>query len=384
MSSLSSRLVRSPNLVAYWKDGAFVLEEFVRRRPITAAPYTILLLAAFDEPRTIGEVVRDFPQYEPHSVEKGVRSLARLGFLVATDRKRRPRNLLSVWKDSFPAIYYQSTCRDGLYATTPAQKLKYVQEVRAESPPPPPHKNYRGRVEVPLPRNGSGPATAVMEVLRGRRTTRDFGKKSIPFSDFAAVIRGTWGQTGWIDAGPLGRLITKTSPSAGARHPIECYVIAWRVEGLRAGLYHYSVRKDRLERLRLGDFRKEAVAFASGQRWIGGAAFLCVMTAVTDRVFWKYRTADAYRLFFLDAGHLAQTFSLLATERRMGPFSTAAMQESLIEPFCGLDGIAEFPVYLCGAGVPIRHPSRPVRASDPIPSSPRPRVEDPAPLRPSY
>ena len=76
------------------------------------------------------------------------------------------------------------------------------------------------------------------------------------------------------------------------------------------------------------------------------------MTAVFSRTLWKYRLENAYRSLWLDAGHLAQTFSLLATSRGLGPFTTAAMQDSRIEKLIGLDGIAEFPVYLCGAGVP--------------------------------
>ena len=369
MKPRSSRLVRNPNLIAYWKEGSFVVEDFARRRQITAAPFVVLLLAAFDEPRTIREVAGDFPQFEGPSVAKEARSLARIAFLVKVKGRRRPRSLFGVWRDSFPAIYFQSVTRDVLYVTAPAEKRRYVESMLSRSPQPPLHKDYRGRKEISLSRNSRGPRIPLTDVLSWRRTVRDFGRAKIRLDDFSAVIRGTWGQTAWLDAGPLGRLIGRTSPSAGARHPIECYVLAWRVEGLPEGVFHYSVRKDCLECLRLGDFRSEAVRMASGQRWIRGAAFLCVMTAVADRVFWKYRLADAYRLFFLDAGHLAQTFSLLATERQLGPFTTAAMQESRIERVLGIDGIEEFPVYLCGAGAPLRRGSSPLMASDPISSS---------------
>ena len=76
------------------------------------------------------------------------------------------------------------------------------------------------------------------------------------------------------------------------------------------------------------------------------------MTAVPQRLFWKYPSAGAYRLLFLDAGHLAQTFCLLATALGLGPFTTAAIRHSRIEKLLGLDGIGEFPIYVCGAGVP--------------------------------
>ena len=54
----------------------------------------------------------------------------------------------------------------------------------------------------------------------------------------------------------------------------------------------------------------------------------------------------------LDAGHLGQTFSLLATAIALGPFTTGAIQQSKIERLLKIDGVTEFPLYLCGAGIP--------------------------------
>ena len=58
-------------------------------------------------------------------------------------------------------------------------------------------------------------------------------------------------------------------PSAGALYPLELYVVAHRVEGLPAGIYHYAVRAHRLERLKLGDFRAALVAAGLGQDFLG-------------------------------------------------------------------------------------------------------------------
>ncbi|HKC26222.1 MAG TPA: nitroreductase family protein, partial [Thermoanaerobaculia bacterium] len=55
----------------------------------------------------------------------------------------------------------------------------------------------------------------------------------------------------------------------------------------------------------------------------------------------------------LDAGHLAQTFLLLAAEAGLGGFVTAALQHDEIERRLGLDGLAEFPLYLLGAGASV-------------------------------
>ena len=72
------------------------------------------------------------------------------------------------------------------------------------------------------------------------------------------------------------------------------------------------------------------------------------------RTLQKYQMESAYRVLWLDAGHLAQTFCLLATSRSLGPFTPAAIQDTFLENLIGLDGVKEFPVYLCGAGAPAK------------------------------
>jgi SagB-type dehydrogenase family enzyme len=183
---------------------------------------------------------------------------------------------------------------------------------------------------------------------------REFRRRPIAFADLSALVGGTWGRTGTNVGGIFGNLMVKTSPSAGSLHPIECYVLAWNVRGLEPGLYHYDVRGNELRRLRRGRFRAEAVRAASGQSWVGRAGFLCIMTAVVARSLWKYDDEVTYRTLWLDAGHLAQTFCLLATARGLGPFTTAAIQDSYIEKLNGLHGVGEFPLYLCGAGIPAK------------------------------
>jgi SagB-type dehydrogenase family enzyme len=315
-----------------------------------ATPPLVSLLHLFGTPRPLDSVDSYFP---PASEVRGiVRRLVRLGFLIPF-RRSAANEMLSVWRESFAAAYFHSMTCDVVYAATPRKKEAYFLDRLALAPQPAPYKSYRGAQRIRLGKPGlAAAALPIGETLQLRRTVRKFGRRPMGFDDFSLLLGGTWGQTGWLDAGLLGRLVGKTSPSAGARHPIECYVLVWNVEGIPPGLYHYGVQNDTLERLRRGDFRDEAVRFASGQSWIRRASFLCVLTAVVGRVFWKYGSSDAYRLFFLDAGHLAQTFALLATARGLGAFTTAALQETRIQKFLGIDGVREFPLYLCGAGTP--------------------------------
>jgi hypothetical protein len=48
------------------------------------------------------------------------------------------------------------------------------------------------------------------------------------------------------ESGAGAYAVLKTSPSGGARHPIEAYVLVRRVTGIRPGVYHYSVKRHAL------------------------------------------------------------------------------------------------------------------------------------------
>jgi SagB-type dehydrogenase family enzyme len=348
-----SRLVRNPELLFGWSGRELFVEDLGTGDRTVISAETVLLLDLFGGPRSAASAAGAFSDYERESVLAGIRKLQRFGLLVPEREQRRRISRIKAWKENLASAQYHLASRDIRYVTNPAAMDSFLRARLAAERPPPRFKRYRSASQRRLPRGSEPESAAGLErILAERRTVREFARKPVAFEDLAAVMRGTWGRTGWLDAGALGRLALKTSPSAGSLHPIECYVMAWNVRGLRPGLYHYDVGADGLSRLRGGDFRDAAVKAASGQRWVARAGFLCVMTAVFERTLWKYQLESAYRVLWLDAGHLAQTFCLLATSRGLGPFTTAAIQDTFLEKLIGLDGVKEFPVYLCGAGVP--------------------------------
>ncbi len=353
-----NRLVRNPDLLISWSEGELFVEDVRTGESFAVSPEAILLLDSFKGPRAPAAVAGALPDYDRRSVLRSVARFRRLGLLIPEREGRRRLSRIRAWKGNLASVRYHLASRDIRFVTSPAAVDRFLEARLAAERPAPRFKRYRGAKGWRLPRGSAPEKAALEEVLAARRTVREFGREPVSLADLAAVVRGTWGRSGWLDAGEFGRLLLKTSPSAGGLHPIECYVLAWNVSGLPAGLYHYDVASDELRRLRSGDLRAAAVRAASGQRWVGRASFLCVMTAVFERTLWKYQIESAYRVLWLDAGHLGQTFCLLATSRGLGPFTTAAIQDTFLEKLIGLDGVREFPVYLCGAGVPARRPRR--------------------------
>ena len=348
-------LLRNPNLLVSWKGGRVAVKNLESGTGVLGTSDLVELLGRFATPLSEKAVAREFERYDKRSVATAIRRLRALGFLLPVAEAARRTAHIDAWKQNVASVGYHVATKDISYMTRKAATDSFLRSRLSAERQPPKFKRYRHATSRKLPHVAFSPdAAALRRILQARRTVRRFSRSAVSFGALAEILRGTWGLTGYLDAGVLGRLSTKTSPSAGARHPIECYVLAWNVANLRKGLYHYDVRADELRRLRAGDFRAEAARMASGQEYVSRSAFLCVMTAVFGRTLWKYVFENAYRVVWLDAGHLAQTFCLLATSLGLGPFQTAAIQDSYIEKLIGLDGIKEFPVYLCGAGMPAK------------------------------
>ncbi|PYL08979.1 MAG: hypothetical protein DME33_05300 [Verrucomicrobia bacterium] len=123
-------------------------------------------------------------------------------------------------------------------------------------------------------------------------------------------------------------------------------------KGLRAGLYHYHPAHHCLKMISRKATREKAQLYCAHQDYVRNAAALFPMTAVFPRAMWKYRHARAYRVVSLDAGHLCQTFCLVATWLGLAPFCTAALKDTLIEKDLGIDGIRESILYVTGVGFP--------------------------------
>jgi SagB-type dehydrogenase family enzyme len=346
-------LARHPDLLFCWSRGRLLARNLETGTTVLGGAEIAATLGLFDEPISPAAAAAKLPLYATQSIRRWIEELRRLGFLIPAKEARRRVSRIEAWNQNLASAQYHVAARDLPYLKTPLAIDSFVRRRIRVGRRPRASKRYANAVRRELPGNFAEEGSADLErTLLARRTVRNFRQVPVPLEHFARILRGTWGRTGTIDGGLLGPLMTKTSPSGGSLHPIECYVLAWNVRDLRPGLYHYDARAGDLRLLKRGDFRKAAVQAASGQRWVGRAAFLCVMTAVFERTLWKYHLENAYRILWLDAGHLAQTFCLLATARGLGPFTTGAIQDTFIERLLGVDGVSEFPVYLCGAGVP--------------------------------
>ena len=171
----------------------------------------------------------------------------------------------------------------------------------------------------------------------------------------SSLLKATFGVQKWGTVKGQGKVALKTSPSAGARHPIEAYLIANNIEGVAAGVYHYDAAAHRLITISKGMSGRRLKRLLANQDYFAGAAAVVVMTAVFARTMWKYPSSRAYRAILIDAGHLGQTFCLVATALGLAPFCTMAFREADVDPLLKLDGVNESAMYVVGVGQRAKH-----------------------------
>ena len=202
-------------------------------------------------------------------------------------------------------------------------------------------------VELPKPRSeGEFPT-----VLRARRTWRRFSKTPIMKRDLATLLGLTSGIQQWVTSKPRD-LALKTSPSGGARHSIETYVVVRDVAEVKPGIYHYAPDRHVLEKIRGPVQVKRMRQYLPNSGYFAGASAMVFFTTMFERILWRYHYSRAYRAALVEAGHLCQTFCLTATWLGLAPYCVMALADSLIEHDLRIDGIRESVLYAAGVGRP--------------------------------
>ncbi len=337
---------------AYWDNGDLRIVNYLARRTFSANPIVLEVIRFFFSPRTIREAMLEFDSYARDSVGEAIFELIEYQLLLESDSAESARDELldSSWKPWLPEGGFHFLTKDAPYVGGD-WTIEQIMRTFPNTPAPPLFKKTQGAESISLPFHELE-TDSFYQTLHARRTQRKFSEAEVPLENIAKLLRTTWGVQRYVDTEEFGPLPLKTSPSAGARNPIEVYLMALRVTGLHAGLYHYDARDHALEIVCGEATPRLARAYCADQPFVADSSALFIMTAVFARTMWKYHHPRAYRVVLLDAGHLGQTFCLTATRMGLAPFCTAALKDSLIEKDLGIDGISESVLYVTGVGMP--------------------------------
>lgn len=345
------RFRRSPHLVFYWRGDSLVACNYATRVTAAATPLVCELLDLCAGWTTLDQLL------VASNVDRSVllEIVGRLVSLTMLERSGQPvdprvkaMNGLAHWNPE--AGFFHASTRDVPF-TSPRRAAQLARVETRKVPRPAFVKRYPGLATIDLRRPDVDGEFA--EVLRARRTWRRYSSSPVELDELAIVLGFTAGVQHWVRAGKI-QMPLKTSPSGGARHPIECYVVARAVRGLKPGVYHYAPDRHALERLGGPVPIERMRAYLPNSGYFANGSAMVFFTAVFKRILWRYPYSRAYRAALVEAGHVCQTFCLTATWRGLAPYCVMGLADTLIERDLGIDGISEAVLYAAGVGRPPR------------------------------
>jgi len=193
-------------------------------------------------------------------------------------------------------------------------------------------------IRLPAPRRDG--EISLERALASRRSVRRYAERSLRLGEMSQLL---WAVQGKTDDRGL-----RTAPSAGALYPLEVFLAAARVSGLKAGIYRYLPDEHALSKVSEGNRGEDLRRAALNQRPVAEAAAVVVIAAVYER------TADRYgdrgsRFVHMEAGHAAQNLLLQAEVLGLGAVPVGSFNDKSIKDIIG-GRPDELPLYLIPVG----------------------------------
>ncbi|HXF39394.1 MAG TPA: SagB/ThcOx family dehydrogenase [Blastocatellia bacterium] len=222
---------------------------------------------------------------------------------------------------------------------------------------PSPFKIYPDIEPMPLPRTLVQTMAPALSVITATEHETDDAKE-IDLARLSSVLYYSAGVTKHKTyAG--GELYFRAAACAGALYPVETYVVCGEIEGMAAGVYHFSPGDFALRKLRDGDLRGVLARATSDEAHVVAAPVTLIYTAMSWRSTWKYRDR-AYRYHFWDNGMIAANALALAAAHELPAAVVMGFVESDVNKLLGIDGEQELVLSLLPLG----------SSHDPLPDCP--------------
>jgi SagB-type dehydrogenase family enzyme len=234
------------------------------------------------------------------------------------------------------------------------QYLEHCNDILATQPPGCSRANITPNERIDLPAPSALIQDCLTSALTQRKTCRSFTGAAISLNDVSTLLYLSFGylherRKDRDDSIAPGLDARRSSPSGGGLNACEGFLLVQSVSGLAPGIYSYHPTEhalsavNSLPEIPLGQL-------LCGQHFINNLPLGLFITARFDRLWWKYEHSRAYRMAFVEAGHLSQTFQLVATALGLNTWLTGAFADDQIETLLKLENSAEQPLFFVGCG----------------------------------
>lgn len=158
--------------------------------------------------------------------------------------------------------------------------------------------------------------------LQNRRSVRKYADEPLSLEEVSQLL--------WAAQGIISKGVYRTAPSAGALYPLEIYLLAGEVDGLRTGIYKYLPSGHQLLEVSSQDQRGDLYLAALKQDPIRQAPIVIVFAAVYQRTQVKYGDRAA-RYVDMEVGSATQNVYLQATALDLGTVFIGAFSDEQVK-----------------------------------------------------
>lgn len=343
----SPRLRASRSIIAVPQPGLggdqILFYNFLTQCAAHCSREALFWISEFADWHAVEQVAAGLPNMDRREIDAQIEALLDNSILIAehSAEHKLDDSFVEKWEWGLAAGLYHFSMLNNIWMP-PEEGIRRQQE-RAENETPPPLYWRDGNNAIQCPSPDLSSIEQVLRLMRSRRTNRVDGDPAITLAALTDCLYAGMAIIGEVET-PTGKLPLQMTPAGGARNPFEAFVLARNVEGLDAGVYHYSAAQHTLacisERLpeRLGDI-------IAGQDWADAKPALILLVGVLERLMWKYEDPNAYRVALIEAGHKGQNIALAATAHGLSACPTAALNHQFAASVLGLDQITHTPFY---------------------------------------
>lgn len=189
--------------------------------------------------------------------------------------------------------------------------------------------------KLPPPRRVG--AISLETCLERRRSIRSFTEEPLSLEHISQLL--------WAGQGMSGSEGLRTAPSAGARYPVELYLV------LADGVFHYEPGSHTITLVHAGDVRHRLYGATGEQEAVLEAPATLVFAVIEARTQSRYGRQRGERYVHLDVGHAAQNVLLQTVALSLGAVPVGAFEDDEVHQILGLPKEQKV-LYM----VPVGHP----------------------------
>ncbi len=207
-------------------------------------------------------------------------------------------------------------------------------------------KGSRPVISLPAEFNKLDISGDIWDLIMQRKSRRKFAPAALSLNELSFLL---WAVQGIRKvAGHKNPVTFRSVPSAGSRHPLETYLFANHVEGLKKGIYHYLPGEHSLEVWNPeSGYDAELTRALCGQHFAASAPVLFVWSALPYRTEWRYGL-KASKYILLDAGHMCQNLYLACEAIGCGACAIGSYDQDFLDELLNFaPGPSAGPHYEC-------------------------------------